>query len=73
MQDEKICNKCGIVLDRWDLENDFTIHKKIGYGSMHDGETVELHLCSWCMDNLINGCLRCPIIEKEEKAEEADD
>ena len=72
MPEEIVCNKCGIVLDRWDVENDFTIHKKIGYGSIHDGDTVELHLCSWCMDNLINDCLRDPITEHKTE-EDTDD
>ena len=45
MSEKKLCNRCGKELDFFDLQQDFSIHKKIGYGSIYDGCTVDYHLC----------------------------
>lgn len=63
MRNEKnnICNKCGKALDVWDKENNFSINNVIKYGSIYDGEKINLHLCCECMDDLINSCVISPI------------
>lgn len=60
---EKCCNLCGNPLDEMDLQNDFTIHKKIGYGSVHDTGEVELRFCCKCFDTLVAQCTKDPITE----------
>ena len=57
------CNKCGRILDDFDVNNDYSIHRKIGYGSGHDGELLELRLCSDCLDELIEACKISPVTE----------
>jgi hypothetical protein len=57
------CNICGQEFDFWDEQEDFSIHKKVGYGSEHDGETVHLRLCCGCFDRLINSCVLNPVEE----------
>lgn len=64
MQQEERCNKCGKKLDVFDLQEDFLIHKKIGYGSVHDGDRVHLKLCCSCFDELVSQCAIDPIIEE---------
>ena len=56
------CNYCGKEMDFFDLQEDFTIHKTIGYGSGYDGETVELHMCCSCFDKIVSECKICPIV-----------
>ena len=58
-----ICNLCGKELDFFDLQNDFSIHRKIGYGSVHDGDGVHLRLCSDCFDEIVDECNVSPIEE----------
>ena len=57
------CNKCGKVLDEWDLQQDFSVYKKVTYGSAHDMETLHICLCNDCMDELIASCVVDPIIK----------
>ena len=40
MQDKQVCNLCGKELDFFDRQENFTIHTRIGYGSVHDGDKV---------------------------------
>ena len=61
---KKYCNKCGRELDVWDLQEDFTISiPEIGYGSLHDGCSLELRLCCRCMDKLIDKCKISPVTD----------
>lgn len=60
-----ICNHCGKELDFFDLQNDFSIHKRIGYGSVHDGDDVHMLLCSDCFDKLVEECEVSPIEEMD--------
>ena len=60
-----ICNHCGKGLDFFDLQNDFSIHKRIGYGSVHDGDDVHMRLCSDCFDKLVEECEVSPIEEMD--------
>lgn len=59
--DKRHCNKCGKELDFWDLQEDFSINKHIGYGSIYDLHVIDLHLCCNCMDELIGSCKISPI------------
>ena len=63
MQDGKICNRCGRELDFWDVQEDFTIDRHIGYGSVHDGDIVNLHLCCDCFDKIVDECKVSPVEE----------
>lgn len=56
------CNYCGKEMDFFDLQEDFTIHREIGYGSGYDGETVDLHMCCSCFDKIVSECKICPIV-----------
>ncbi len=57
-----ICNLCGKELDFWDVQENFVIASpEIGYGSGHDGCSLELHLCCGCMDSLIDSCRISPV------------
>lgn len=55
------CNKCGREFDIFDKKAGFSLHKKIGYGSRYDGDTLELDMCCDCMDGLIESCAISPI------------
>ena len=67
MQDKKVCNRCGKELDVYDLQQNFTIHTKIGYGSIYDGDTVYYQLCCDCFDRAAEECAVFPIIEEDEQ------
>ena len=57
------CNMCGKEFDDWDMQEDFSIHGCIGYGSKFDGLYLRLDLCCDCMDNLIRSCKIPPVSE----------
>lgn len=61
MQDKQVCNLCGRELDFFDQQENFTIHKKIGYGSVYDGTTANLKLCCACFDRIVSMCTISPI------------
>lgn len=63
LQDNKVCNRCGKELDFWDIQEDFTLHSRIGYGSIYDGDGVHLQLCCDCFDKLVEDCKVNPITE----------
>lgn len=64
MQEKKVCNYCGKELDLFDLQQKFIIHTRIGYGSIHDGDSVHCQLCCDCFDKLAGECKISPIIEE---------
>lgn len=64
MPEKKFCNRCGVELDFFDLQQDFSIHRKIGYGSIYDGSTVDLQLCCECFDKMAEECTVSPISEE---------
>ena len=66
MQDSKVCNRCGKELDFWDIQGDFTLHKHIGCGSIHDGDIVRLQFCCECFDEIVDECKVSPIEEVED-------
>lgn len=56
-----VCNMCGRDFDTWDKQEDFSIHKRCGYGTKYDGETLNLDICCDCMERLIDSCKVSPI------------
>ena len=65
MQTKGVCNRCGSALDVFDMQQDFTLHKKIQYGSVYDGATVHLQLCCHCFDMLVDACAVDPATHGE--------
>lgn len=64
------CNGCGRELDFWDLQQNFTIHKRVEYGSIYDESVVDLRLCCDCFDILAQACAVSPIHSEAELASE---
>ncbi len=62
----EICNYCGKEMDLYDTLQSFTIHRMVGYGSVHDGETVNLRLCCECFDKIVGGCKVSPITKESD-------
>jgi len=60
------CNICGKELDFWDFTEDYSIKRRLGYGTKYDGDDLELHICCDCMDKLIDGCKISPITPVDE-------
>lgn len=60
-----ICNKCGKEFDMWDMEENYSIYTRCGYGTQYDGSFLELDMCCGCMAELIESCEVTPIIEKK--------
>lgn len=46
------CNMCGKQFDLWDEQEKFGFHYHVGYGSKHDGETIDVDLCCDCFDQV---------------------
>lgn len=63
----EVCNICGLELDYFDIKEDFSLVKDIGYGSIHDGEHLNLHMCCSCFDKVMDIisplCIHNPISE----------
>lgn len=51
-------------MDFWDIQEDYSIHTTIGYGSKYDEEKVELDICCDCMDELIDKCVISPLTSR---------
>lgn len=49
-----ICNVCGKEFSDYDEQERIGLHSKIGYGSKHDGDTIDLDICYDCFDILID-------------------
>lgn len=60
--DMDCCNVCGKELDLWDKQEDFTIHKNLGYGTKYDGDILKLKICCECMNHIVETCAQSPII-----------
>ena len=65
MEKKIVCNKCGKTLDLFDIQEDFTIERDLGYGTIYDGSILRLHLCCDCMDKLISECKVTPVTDGE--------
>lgn len=61
LQEKRVCNRCGKEFDIFDLQQDFTIHKQVQYGSVYDGCYVDYHLCCDCFDRAVQECKVSPI------------
>ncbi len=61
------CNMCGKPFDLFDFQNNFSIDRYAGYGSIYDEEHVQLDLCCECMDDIISNCKISPLESDEEK------
>lgn len=61
IQSKIICNLCGKEFDIWDKKEGFVIHKRCGYGTKYDGETLNLDICCDCMERLIESCAIFPM------------
>lgn len=59
------CNLCGTTYDTWDDLENFSITKKLGFGTKYDGSNLDLHLCCECLQNLVDICAISPIHEDE--------
>lgn len=61
------CNICGKEFNDFDEDFEFGVHWRIGYGSQHDGDKVDLDLCPECFDKFIHKlrkkCKIDPIVE----------
>ena len=58
-----ICSKCGKAFDFFDAQEDFSIRRKLGYGTKYDGDRLDVQLCCDCMEKLIDECAVSPITE----------
>lgn len=67
IQSKIFCNICGKEFDMWDTQEDYSIHKRCGYGTEYDGETLELDICCECMERLIDSCRLSPIESKHDR------
>lgn len=65
MATKTVCNMCGKDFDKCDEQEKFGMHYRVGYGSVHDFEVIDLDLCCHCfdkvMDWLIPQCKISPI------------
>lgn len=50
---DKRCTMCNKIFDEWDIQEDFSYQKWIGYGSVHDMEYLNLQLCCDCFDKVL--------------------
>lgn len=60
----RLCNMCGKEIDEY---CDFNISYRFGYGSIRDGDNIDIDLCNSCLDtfvtNLRNEFKIDPLIE----------
>lgn len=60
------CNMCGREFNVYDKYANFHFVKHVGYGSVLDGEYIDLHLCCECFDKtmgmIISQCQINPIV-----------
>jgi len=61
MPQETFCNKCGKRFDIFDEQENFSIYKRLGYGTKYDGDILEINLCCDCMEELIEECVINPV------------
>lgn len=60
-QDTKTCNMCGKELDIWDKQEDFSIHRHLGYGTKYDESYLDIQICCDCMEKFIDDCAVSPV------------
>lgn len=59
------CNLCGKIFDVYDEQHDFSLVRRLGYGSVYDGNEIELDICCDCMDKLLDMCKVSPFVNEE--------
>lgn len=59
---KNVCNCCGKELGDYDQDYDYTFVVRMGYGTSHDLEYAEIHMCCACLDKLVEGCAVNPIV-----------
>ena len=64
------CNKCGKEMDEFDIQEQFQIQTRLGYGSKYDGDMLDIDLCCECMDKLIEECEIPPVDSLREEKDE---
>mgnify|MGYP003504455974 CR=1 FL=1 len=52
------CTMCNKILNEWDIQEDFSWHKWIGYGSKYDLNKLDLDLCCDCFDKVLDFILQ---------------
>lgn len=66
---KRICNMCGKEMDVYDLQENFSLHSRIGYGSVFDEDKIDIDLCCSCFDKtmkeyIIPNCTITPVTEE---------
>lgn len=52
-----ICSMCGKELDEFDLQENFSFKRYIGYGSKYDMNILDFKLCCNCFDRALETLL----------------
>ena len=52
---------CGKEMDDFDIQQGFGYHDRASYGSEFDCQSIDLDLCSDCMDAIIKSCKISPV------------
>ncbi len=60
-----ICNICGKKFKAFDEQGELGLHTRLGYGSVHDGDKLNLDICLHCLDNVIIHLCKISPIEEE--------
>lgn len=55
--DALICSMCSNKLDEFDLQENFSFKRYIGYGSKYDLNIFEARLCCDCFDKILDTVL----------------
>ena len=55
--DALICSMCSNKLDEFDLQENFSFKRYIGYGSKYDMNIFEARLCCDCFDKILDAVL----------------
>ena len=57
MNTKLICSMCEKELDEFDLQEDFSFKRYIGYGSKYDMNFLDIKLCCDCFDKILDTLL----------------
>ena len=52
MKKKEKCTMCGKKFELHDKFSNLHFEKQVGYGSIHDGQTLKFNLCCKCFDRL---------------------
>ena len=65
---ENICNICGKELHESEKQDGLLVHRRFGYGSIHDDEEHRVLYCLKCFEALIKSCTLPTQIEEYKPA-----